>query len=304
MRFLVAALVLLAGCAHKTAVRRPSGYNVDRAIARHARVYQAELLSQGDLTGDNLRRAVALRPDDLEARRRLAAHYESNGQPELAVEHLRFASQRFPQDAALRASLARLLHRMDLDAEALDALGGITSPTAESESWRGILLDALGRHEDAFDAHRAAAALAPRDASLQNNIGQNLLLRGKPKDAAAHFRAALERDPRHEAARNNLGVALALTNPREAIAHWQSLAGPAAAHTNLAAVYLERDRLADARRELNAALGYDRNYQPALANLALVAERDGLPAVLEPGASRPSPTWAKIKSKLSDVFGR
>jgi len=303
MKLLLAALpaaLIFTACSHNGPARNPS-YAVNRAMHRQTRAHQANVFSHGDLPGDALRREIAGNPDNLAARRQLALHYEQSGQPELAAEHLRFALQKFPQDIPTRTSLVRVLRQMGFDRDALDTLNATTAETWETQSWRGILLDDLGRHDDANKAHRAALDLQPNSATLHNNLGQSLLFCDKPKDAAAAFRAALTRDSRHEIARNNLGIALALSNPADAIAHWQSVSGPAAAHTNMAVVYLEQDKLSDARRELNIALGHNRNYQPALANLAIVAGRDGRPAVLEPGPVQPPTMWAKIRSKL---FGR
>jgi tetratricopeptide (TPR) repeat protein len=63
--------------------------------------------------------------------------------------------------------------------------------------------------------------------------------------------------------------------------NWQATAGPSVAHNNMAALLIERGDLAGARKELETALSYDRQNGPALFNLALVAERDGKPAVIQ-----------------------
>ena len=103
--------------------------------------------------------------------------------------------------------------------------------------------------------------------------------------AATEFRAALR--IRHDLviARNNLGIALAADpsgNNKDAIMNWQAVSGPAAAHNNMAALLIERGEYAEARKELQTALGYDQQNAQAVYNLALVSERDGKPAVLPP----------------------
>ena len=48
----------------------------------------------------------------------------------------------------------------------------------------------------------------------------------------------------------------------------------------MAAVLIEQGRFADARREINIALGYKPDNPAALHNLALVSQLDGQPAAL------------------------
>ena len=78
-------------------------------------------------------------------------------------------------------------------------------------------------------------------------------------------------------ARNNLGMALA-NKPDQAAVNWQSVGDPAAAHNNMAALLIQQGRYAEARKELDLALGYNRTYPAALNNLRLVSELDGKPA--------------------------
>jgi tetratricopeptide (TPR) repeat protein len=80
-------------------------------------------------------------------------------------------------------------------------------------------------------------------------------------------------------ARNNLGLALA-AEPQEALRYWEKGSDKATAHNNLAAVMIEQGRLEEARRELDLALGYNRNHPAALANLRLIAQLDGRPTAV------------------------
>ena len=98
-------------------------------------------------------------------------------------------------------------------------------------------------------------------------------------EAAFELRLALKLRPDSEVARNNLGLAVT-DDPREAILHWQSVADPATAHSNLAALLIEKGRYGDARRELDLALGYNSRHAAALNNLRLVSRLDGKPVVL------------------------
>ena len=94
------------------------------------------------------------------------------------------------------------------------------------------------------------------------------------QEAAAEFREALRLNPQSTIARNNLGVALA-GQPKDAILNWQSIASPADAHNNMAAVLIETGQYAEARREIDLALSYNRQHSAALNNLRLVSELDG-----------------------------
>ena len=61
---------------------------------------------------------------------------------------------------------------------------------------------------------------------------------------------------------------------REALANWQTGADPAAAHNNLAAVWIEKGNYVEARKELELALAYNKQYPAALKNLELVGRLD------------------------------
>jgi tetratricopeptide (TPR) repeat protein len=77
----------------------------------------------------------------------------------------------------------------------------------------------------------------------------------------------------------------------EALEHWKAAtADPAAAHNNLAVALMEEGRYGEARQELDAALALKRNYLPAMRNLAILAERDGNPAVLPAGGMKAKST--------------
>ena len=310
------AAVWLSGCSRGPAARRgvadPEWKTaVRRSMERQAQAARnAGMISTGDLEGDALRRLVLARPDAKDARAKLAAHYEATGQPELAVEHYRLLLGRAPEELTARLELIRLLHGMKLPEEALAAAveGLRLAPARTLHSWKGILLDELDRPGEGEAAHRQALALSSGvpvavQAALYNNLGQNLLLQKRYGEAVAAFEKSLAWDRRLETARNNLGVALVWNGePARAMAHWRSLGGPANAHSNLAAVYMEQEKYQEARRELNIALGYDPSNAVAMRNLAAVSERDGRPAVLEPERVRGRAGWARIAEAIRTVF--
>jgi Flp pilus assembly protein TadD len=247
---------------------------------------------------------MAAEPDNLAVRLELIDHYSQLGYPELALEHCRLAATRFPESAAVQLPMAKLLRQMKMTREAVKGLGAFLAAhpqkSPDYESWLGIMRDELGDWAEGEKAHRSALALNGNLDSLHNNLGYNLLMQSRPQEAAQEFREALKLRPDSEVARNNLGMALAAT-PQDAVLHWQSVSDPATAHSNMAALLIKQKRYAEARRELDLALGYNKNHAAALNNLRLVSELDGKPAVipLKPAQTK----WGKFRSKVAKIVG-
>ena len=238
---------------------------------------------EGDFEARQLRQRLLGNPVDLEIRLRLAARYEDLDMPELAIEHYRLAAERFPAEVAPQIRLARAMHKLGRTADAAATLESYLSAypeaPAEAHSWAGILRDALGHHKVAEHHHRDALERSGAAAYLRNNLGQNLTMQERPVEAVSEFRAALEMEPSNIAARNNLAISISASNPAEAAQVLEAGTNdPGTAHSNLAAILIEQGRYAEARKELNLALGYKPDHMAALANLAAVAELDGKPA--------------------------
>jgi Flp pilus assembly protein TadD len=267
-------------------------------------IQNARDVGEGDYLVRSLRQRMAAEPDNLGIRLELIEHYTQTGYPELALEHCRLAATRFPDSAAVQLPMAKLLRQMKMTKEAAQGLGAfLTTHPQESpdyESWLGILRDELGDWAAGEKAHRAALALNGQLDSLHNNLGYNLLMQSRPQEAAEEFREALKLRPNSEVARNNLGMALAAT-PEAAVVHWQSVSDPATAHSNMAALLIKQKRYAEARKELDLALGYNKSHAAALNNLRLVSELDGKPAVipLKPAQTK----WSKFRSKIAKIVG-
>jgi len=228
------------------------------------------------------------------------------GLHEVALEISRLATARFPESGEAQLSLVRDLREVNRRAEAIAGLEAFlkahpqTAP--EYYSWLGILRDESNLWGLGEPAHRKAIELSPAVAYLRNNLGYNLLMQKKNEEAAAEFREALKLDPRSELARNNLGLALANSNAAaQAVASWQSTTDPASAHNNLAVVWMEKGNYADARKELELALGFDRNNAAALKNLELVSRMSGTPATVKL-EQPPAPRWARMKKSVKHLF--
>lgn len=288
-RKLMLALALLAGLCgcgrHVRARNVPGGgtviYPTGTASTMKRQVINAVDAGDGDYRIRLLRARMAADPDNLQTRMELARLYQQAGFPEVAVEHYRLAAARFPDSDDVHLGLARCLMKMNLPAAAAQGLEGYLASHAQApaalSSWLGMARDQLGDWQRGEAAHRAALARGPDSDVFHNNLGYNLLEQKRYPEAATEFRRALALRPESVIARNNLGLALAST-PVEAIREWSTAADAAAAHNNLAAVLIEQGKYADARKELETALGYTRNHPAALSNLKLVSELEERPA--------------------------
>lgn len=272
--------------------------------AMERQVQNARDAGDGDYVVRALRARMAAEPDNVAVRLELIEHYTHAGYPELALEHCRLASTRFPESAAVQLSMAKLLRTMKMSEAAGNGLETFLAAhpqkSPDYESWLGILRDESGNWKAGERAHRAALALNSGSDSLHNNLGYNLLMQGRADEAAAEFGEALKLRPDSEVARNNLGMALA-AKPKEAVLHWQSVSDPATAHSNMAALLIQQKRYAEARKELDAALGYNKNHAAALKNLRLVSELDGKPAAIPLKPVRTK--WGKFRSTLAKMVG-
>jgi Flp pilus assembly protein TadD len=251
----------------------------------------------GDVRVKALWRRIDAEPSNVAPRLELASHYERRGFPDLAVEHLRLAAEKFPESVEVRIHLARLLRKTGQLTDAANVLERFTAANeapASLHSWLGIIRDELGEFARAETSHREALRLAPADDFLHNNLGYNLLLQGRHEEAAAEFRRALAANSNSEVARNNLGLALASSAGSEAVLYWKSSMPPATAHNNLAAVHIEQGRYREARAELDRALSFDRNHAAALANLRLVAAHGGGITAPAQEAARNSGFWKRV----------
>ena len=272
---------LLASCVRQvqdTSLRSPAAPKTAVAEVFDRHIRNALDAGDGDVRLAALRRRVAANPDDLAARMELAKAYIAAGYSDIALEHYRIASTRFPNSSEVAVQMAKTLRAMGLNTEAKVSLEHFAERgediPADLLSWLAILQDEAGEYAAAEQNHRAAVKQRPDSDSLHNNLGYNLLLQGRNEEAAAEFRRALDIAPSSSVARNNLGIAAA-SEPETARRHWQSVSDPATAHNNMAAVLIEKGNYADARKELELALRYRNDHQAAWKNLNLVSELEG-----------------------------
>lgn len=311
MRFTVVLLFagILAGCAKHTAlapVAKPPQPAVRDAMQRQTR--NAVIAGEGDQQVKILRQRLAIAPDANDVRVQLAERYDASGFPDVALEHIRQARTREPLNRDLLLMEVGLLRKMELPAQAAESIGNYFArngvPDSGLQAWLGITTDEAGDLPAGERAHRAAVALSPNEDSLHNNLGYNLMLQQRHEEAATEFGTALRLNQRSDTARSNLARVMADRTEGQdatgAVAHWSMTVEPAAAHSNLAAAYIEQGQYPKAREEIAIALRYRRDYLPALRNLELVAELDGRPAELP---SQPSESyWRRFTASCKRIF--
>ena len=303
----VAFAALAVSCTHTRVVKTAAPPSSPPLTVWDRQVRNAIDAGEGDLRFRQLREKVAAEPDNVAARVELAKAYRERGYHEIALEISRLATARFPDSAPAELSLVRDLREVNRRPEAIASLEAFLKAHpqtgAEAYSWLGILRDESGLWPLGEAAHRKAIELAANDDAQHNNLGYNLLMQKKNDEAAAEFREALRLNPSSELARNNLGLALANSNAaNQAVAYWQSTSDPASAHNNLAVVWIEKGNYAEARKELELALGLDKNNAAALRNLDLIGRLAGSPASVTL-AGKPAETgWGHFKASVKRLF--
>jgi tetratricopeptide (TPR) repeat protein len=303
----IAAGALFSGaCTHTPVIKTAAPAPAPPMSVWDRQVRNAVDAGDGDVEFKQLRAKVAAEPDNIAARLDLAKAYRERGYHEIALEISRLATQRFPESGAGQLSLVRDLRNVNRRDEAIAGLETFLKAhpqnAAEYYSWLGILRDESNLWPLGEPAHRQAIELSPATDYLHNNLGYNLLMQKKHEEAAAEFREALRLNPASELARNNLGLALANSNAAsQAVASWQSTSDPASAHNNLAVVWMEKGNYAEARKELQLALSYDKTNAAALRNLELLGRKSGEPAAvtIEPP---PATGWSRMKAGIKRLF--
>jgi Flp pilus assembly protein TadD len=300
--FVLLLIVLSASCTRQVQVAsQPSTHTKTQALLMR-QVENAVELGDGDVEARRWRQRLAANAGDLDARLALAKLYASRGQPDLAIEHYRLAAELNPGLPVVTLLLAKALRDMNEPAEASRVIALFVNQHPK-ESWellslKGILEDEQGRFKQGEASYRAALAIDSTETSLHNNLGYNLLLQGHAESAAEEFRKAIAMDPHSVIAHNNLGTALMFAKSgksEQAFAEWRKSGDPAAAHNNLAAVFMEQGHYPEARQEIASALQFRPDYPAALKNLRLVAAADGGPATPAPAVARVN-LWKRMTS--------
>jgi tetratricopeptide (TPR) repeat protein len=195
------------------------------------------------------------------------------------------------QDAAARAKdvYARAvdLEAAGNDPAALSLLwqaAGLAPRDADVQNRLGEALARLGALDAAIDAFRRALAGRPAFQKASNNLILALVQNGRGADAQAEARALVAAAPDDPNRQFTLGLALADQDVAEAIAAFRRALALAPRHTlaryNLALVLQRADRLAEARTELERAIEIEPRPEAHYA-LGVIYWHQGEPARAE-----------------------
>ncbi|WP_395666665.1 tetratricopeptide repeat protein [Methylocella sp.] len=219
-------------------------------------------------------RALALKPDHLEALSARALVLQRLGQPEEALDAFDDLARLDPEDADARFSIGVILQSLGRMKEALaaydDALR-LRPGHCEALTNRGALLERFGRLDEALACFEAVLALRPDDAGAFFNKGSTLQKLGRFAEALSAYEAAAgfgPPDPETELNRGN--VLQRLGRLEEALACYDRAArrpnGYPQAHFNRGIALQGLGRPAAALVAYDAALALDPRYCEALCN--------------------------------------
>ncbi len=267
-------------------------------------VKNAVLAGDGDQEILALRRRLMIAPDDLAARRQLAAKFDAVGYPDLALEHLRIGRDHAPNDVELALDLVAKLTEQKLPEQALQVMRELKDIPAAFTGRTAILADRLGELTQGEALHRKSLNASPENVQRMNNLAYNLMQQHKADEAEKILREALRSKPSYELARNNIALLYAtqLAKPEEALSHWKAISGPAAAHNNLAAVYIEAGKWVEAKAELEKALALRFQFPEAIQNLKIVAARTNGTVELKLDRDKRDSGLSRLAKAVKHVF--
>jgi arylsulfatase A-like enzyme/Flp pilus assembly protein TadD len=184
------------------------------------------------------RRAVALAPDDPDARYNLAVTLREAGRLEEAQAAVQEAIRRDPGRPEAHNALGIVFWSRGRPKEALaefDRAAALDPRDPQTRNNRGNVLRELKRFPESEAAYRASIAIAPGYADPWNGLGAVEIATGRPREAAACFVRALEIAPEYTEARLNLGIARELSgDPDGALAEYRKFLAAAAKEPELA----------------------------------------------------------------------
>jgi len=175
---------------------------------------------------ENLREALASRPDDPGLLYNLAVSLEEAGEPDAAIEELRRLTGVKDDSSEVRMRLARLLGARGDVEEAVEhgrRAAELAPDDADLHASLARALAGLGSHEEANVHYARAAEHVEPSASLLNAWGVSLHQAGEISTAVERYRAALAADPGYANAHFNLGLVFEqIENREQALSHYRS----------------------------------------------------------------------------------
>ena len=119
--------------------------------------------------------------------------------------------RRKPDDVAALWGFTTSFFETPRPAAAIERLRALVRPYANRDDahfYLGLIADASGRKQEAFDQYQAALKVDPNSARTYNKLGLMFADAGKPDAALAYLQKSVQLDPMNPVARLNLGIAL------------------------------------------------------------------------------------------------
>jgi protein O-GlcNAc transferase len=156
-------------------------------------------------------RALALKPDSVEALYNLAVTEQDRGKLDVAAAAYRRVIHGKPDHAAAHSNLGNILHaqgELDDAAACFEPALRLRPDFLPAQINRGNVLKAQGKPDEAILSYGRALTIAPDYAEAHNNLGIVLLEQGRLDEAVESYRRALSLQPSYVEAYRNLGNAL------------------------------------------------------------------------------------------------
>ena len=238
--------------------------NVAQALAKALQFHQQGRLPEAERLYAEI---LAARPDHVDALQMMALIKLAKGEPAVALQLSSAAMQGrkpSPQMLLNRGIILNALQRHQEAVDSFDAALKQKSKFAEAHNNRGAALAALQRDEEAVESFRKALAINPNYAEAHYNNGSSLRTLGRYEDALKSFDRALALRPNYAKAHNNRGAVLeAMTRNKDALeAYERALAlNPAfgEARINRTRVLCQLERFDEALAGFDQALALNPN---------------------------------------------
>ena len=169
--------------------------------------------------------ALAKAPDDWSLHRHCGRLATFLGRLDVAVTHLRIASNKLPRNAPLHNNLGSALANQGKTDEAVEQYRLALEINPDDEMAHNNLANMLGHRghvDEAIEQYRQALEIKPDYEAAHYNLANTLAARGQVDEAITHYQKALEITPDNAEAHSNLGAMLAGSGKfDEAVAHFQ-----------------------------------------------------------------------------------
>jgi Flp pilus assembly protein TadD len=155
---------------------------------------------------------------DVEAEIEIAAIDRRMGRPQEAVEVMRDALKRQPDNQRVMMHLAYALVDAKRFEEAVGIFDGIIAANpkdAAAYSGKGMAFDRSGNHLAAQELYSQALKIEPDKLSAQNNLAMSLILNNQLSQAIGMLEALSSLHPDHKTIRRNLALAYGLSGKSE-----------------------------------------------------------------------------------------